>query len=390
MKESKDVDPDTENSIVRREELTRGRLRNSQPTADGSTTPVYVDRRGRNYVADRPLTAAEIWFDPPQAVYIVDTAVHTTTFQHDLPTREEAFSFAAAVTVSWQVHEPNDAVETGLANAEDVYKPILLEQMRKISRQFDVESSAEAERAVNSAYAERSADLPQGLLLRRCTVTLSLDAEARQHIAKRTVAARAREDRERQHAETLAESERALKESEREHELATLQAKHRHDLERQAEAHTVELNKMRMDFYADALRQGSLGLFAMRMNQNPQDVDGVIKLIMQEYAMSFDAAREFLRTAMEGGAVNPRHVAGAVAQAADSLTRMMRRADGGLAALPDGAALHVPADGSDKDVPGPERPLLASPGQTAPQRATSGDTVPPARADKDDDDDPPV
>ncbi|MFF3752746.1 hypothetical protein ACFYYH_20160 [Streptomyces sp. NPDC002018] len=310
--------------ILRRRDVSRASLRREPLVAEGNTVLVYVDRRGRRFVADRQLTASEIWFDTPRVVYVVDTAIHHESFMLELPSREEAFSFRAQVDLSWQVRNADAAVEAGIGDAESVYRPFLQQQMRSISRRFGVEMSADAEHEINIHFGGGPRELPQGLGLLSCVVALALDSATQTHIANRTLADRELETRERDHTRKIKETHRTEAEGEAEHRIVQLQAKQRQQLESLEEEHRISLQKMRMEFYDDALKDERFGLIKLRLEQNRDDIDGVIDLVMRQQQVDYDGAREFLRAAMDGGVVNPKHVAVAVTQAAEALTQGMR------------------------------------------------------------------
>jgi hypothetical protein len=311
--------------ILRREEVSRASLRRSQPVAEGNTVLVYVDRRGRRFVADRPLTAAEIWFETPSVVYVVDTGVHHEEFGFDLPSKEEAFSFRATVELAWQIQDPDEAVKARISDAQSVYRPYLQRPLRRISRNHGVENSAAAEHEINDEFAEGPHHLGQGLYLLNCTVTLALDSGAQHHIAERTKAKWNDEITLREHTSKLESTVRQELEAEAEHLIAQLRAGHEQERLKQAEEHRIALQKLRLERYDEVLKDERWGLIKLRLEGNPDDVDGVIDLIMRQKQVDYEGARGILKAGLDGGVVTPKQVAGVVAQATDFLTQGLRR-----------------------------------------------------------------
>jgi hypothetical protein len=345
------VSPDAQTEIVRRFAVDRASLRRDQRVTEGNTAIVFVDRRGRMFVADRALTAAEIWFDAPRVMYEVDTGVHHDSFSLGLPSSEEAFSFQADISVSWQVRDPKAAVEALLDDAGPVYQPLVRQELRRISRRFDIEDSAGAEQAIASEFVCERQQLPHGLVMRACSVTLSLDAGTQRHIADRTHTRRAQENRQREHEARLVETGLTKIEEDAAHQLERLRKEKELEMERMQEEHRIALQTMRMEFYDNALQDERYGLIKLRLERSPDDIDGVIDLVARHRQLPWEEARVFLATAIEGGLVGPKHVAGLVYQATETLTEGMR--NGGLREenrkeLMQPDASHVPGRSGDE------------------------------------------
>ncbi|MFC9911234.1 hypothetical protein [Streptomyces sp. NPDC059862] len=319
---------DGRTDIIRRHKVSRATLRREQRVTEGNTVIVFVDKRGRMFVADRALTAGEIWFDAPQVMYEVDTGVHHDSFSLELPSSEEAFSFRADIAMSWQVRDPKAAVEARLADVGSIYRPLVQQELRRISRRFAIEDSAGAEDAINAEFVCERLRLPHGLGLLACSVTLGLDSGTQAHIAARTLKKRAKESREQEHEAKLAEADFSAIEEDVAHRLRRRRKQEELELERMHEEHRIALQTMRMEFYDQALQDERYGLIKLRLERSPDDVDGVIELVQRHRQIPWEEARAFLATAIDGGLVGTRDVAGLVYQAAETLTDGMR--EGGL------------------------------------------------------------
>ncbi|MGP4087484.1 hypothetical protein [Streptomyces sp. KR55] len=158
--------------------------------------------------------------------------------------------------------------------------------------------------------------------------TLGLDSGTQAHIAARTLKKRAKESREQEHEAKLAEADFSAIEEDVAYRLRKRRKQEELELERMHEEHRIALQTMRMEFYDHALQDERYGLIKLRLERSPDDVDGVIELVQRHRQIPWEEARAFLATAIDGGLVGTRDVAGLVYQAAQTLTDGMR--EGGL------------------------------------------------------------
>jgi hypothetical protein len=303
--------------LVRRIDLTRSILRSNPPVATGDTALIYV-KGDHRFLAERDLTASEIWFNPPRTAYLVDVAIHSIAIQTKLPSKVEAFSFDAAISVGWQVGSPLVAIDQNFdddaAVVTAIVRPLLEKKLRTLSRQHAIEDSAGAERTINEWFSDRVFELDQGLVVKRCLATLSLDKEAQIHIANEKRAEWAGKQRVLQHKSIIKNAELGRVESMEEHQLETLQTKHRLDLDSQNHRHELEMKKLTMEFYADLLEQGQVGLLKARLEQHPDDIDSVLNFFLKEKQITFENNRTLWEMAVNRGLVSPTQVTGLVDQ----------------------------------------------------------------------------
>ncbi|MFC9059243.1 hypothetical protein ACFTXB_14460 [Streptomyces sp. NPDC057074] len=317
------MSPHGKTDLVRRHDVDRAALRRAQRVSEGNTVIVFVDKRGRMVVADHALTASEIWFDRPKVMYEVDMGVHHDLLTLELPSVEE-FSFHAEVALSWQVGDATKAIEARLTEAGPVYRPLVHQELRRISERFDIEDRAGAEHALNTEFVCERLALPHGVALRTCSVTLSVDADTRRHIAERTLEKRADEKRRRQHRERVADADLTAAEESAAHQLEELRKQNAFRLAAMQEEHDIAMRTMRMEFYDRALQDERYGLVKIRLEQAPDEVDSVIELVARQRQVPWEEARAFLATAIDGGLVGTKDLAGLVYQAAATLTEGMR------------------------------------------------------------------
>jgi hypothetical protein len=365
--------------LIRRTEVNRKMLLKSRPVPGADTATVFLDKRGRLFESIRPLTPGEIALDTPKVLFEVDTAVHTLTFESQLPAEEQAFNFGAKVVAHWRIGDPKTAVESNLSDPESVVRPGIERQLRKISRAYPIEAGADAEQEMQRHFTGGPAPLTQGVVLVQCDVTLRLDKSTEGHIASRTHAERKRERLESEHRTTQLDTTLAIEQASAKQILEQQKAMFAQKLAAQEEQHRLDVERMKMEFYSQALSEGNMNLIALRLSSNREDVNDVINLFMRQRELDYEGARGMLNSLLENRLVNKRDVADIMARATTVVADHMTRAPFGMdwtsqqAALP---ANHAPAEIA--------APIAAD---VVPQRKAAIDEEPVDDEDDGDDDD---
>ncbi|RKT54811.1 hypothetical protein [Saccharothrix australiensis] len=296
----------TDQGVVREIEVSRSALRKANPSSSGHSAVVCVTRRGEYVTVQGRLTMGELWLTTPREMYVVDISAREDVFKVDLPSQEEAFSFAANLRVRWHVADPVAAVRARLGAPQHSVKQQVEVRLREVSRLFDLESSAAAERRINLDHEHLEIPLHNGVVVDGCRVVLSLDAEAREHIAKRTRARWTRED--------LAITGETEQQS---HLLELQRTSFQRELEALREKHEMDLKMQRMSVYADALRTDNNNLLALRLAGHGEDVNDVIEMIMKQRQLEFNGASAVLNSLLEANLVNRKDVAAIMANASN-------------------------------------------------------------------------
>jgi len=335
------------NPYITRTEPTRGSLLKSRPVPGADSATVFLDKRGRLYGLDRPLTVGEAAWDTPKAVFEVDIAVHPITFELQVPAAEEAFSFNTKVVAHWRIVDPTAAVESNLSNPDLVVRSGVERRLRKISRGFAIEDSADAENAIRAHFAHMPVHLVQGIALVDCMVSLSLDGSTKKHVAARTHAKRERESIKSRHETAQLNTRLSIEQASAQQLLEAQQARFAQEMAAQAEKHKLEIEQMNMQFYSQALGEGNLNLIALRLSSNRDDVNDVINLFMRQRELDYEGARGMLNSLLENRLVNKRDVADIMARAtavvADHMTRApFDMARPVLSATPEMAGIAAP------------------------------------------------
>ncbi len=258
--------------LIISKETTQLRLFRPRPTPEPGIALVLF-REGQPLVTLWPgdrLTSGEISWGNYKTVYKVDITEHSFSFSCALPCQGEAFEFHAQVDVTYSVENPSLIVERNITDSRTVLEPLIVNTMREVSREHDVEQSAEAEKSITERVFEESKKYSTGLKILRFVVKLSLEEDARNHI-------------------------RQLKQIERTKVSERRQA----ELEKQRIELEVERTKMRMEFYSPLIKEGQWQLLALQLANHPDDVAAVAQMIRQQRQADMENQLRALKIMLE-------------------------------------------------------------------------------------------
>ncbi|WP_327109678.1 hypothetical protein OHB12_17505 [Nocardia sp. NBC_01730] len=354
---------DRTRQLIQYAEVQRSAWRAFRPPTDGHAA-VSVDRAGSLTLLTRQPSAGEIFFRPPMGVYWVDVAVHHNSCRFDLPTAEGVFTFTAEVDVTWRVVDPEKAVKDRPATGELVYRPYLEQQLRRLSREYQVEHFAVAEREINDHF-DKPIALDCGISLLSCSVKLSPEAGTHAYLQEATFDHRKAQRREAEHGARMHTAHLQSSENETQHGLQLQTSHQSYELTKFAQQRSLELEQQRMSFYAEAIERGDLSPLAHRLASNRSDVNEVIGLMMQQKQVEFDAAHAMLKALLNQNLVNKRDVQDILAHASAAIADQVN-----------------PASVGSGSVAPPKAELVVSPMAALMQNAEVLD-----RSDENDDDD---
>ncbi len=276
----------------------------------------------------RQPSAGEIFFRPPTGVYWVDIAVHHNSCRFDLPTAEGVFTFTAEVDVAWRVTEPEQAVKDRPVSGEQVYRPYLERQLRRLSREYAVEHFAIAEREINDHF-DKPINLDCGISLMSCSVKLSPEASTHAYLQEATFDHRKAQRREAEHGARMHAAQLQTSENESQHGLQMQTSHQRYELTKFTQQRSLELEQQRMSFYADAIERGDLGPLAYRLASNRSDVNEVIELMMQQKQVGFDAAHSIVKALLNQNLVDKRDAQEILAHVSPKIADLVSPASAG-------------------------------------------------------------
>ena len=264
------------------------------PPARAHVAVVLVHKKGNHEVLWPHNRHRHRSFHRPRTVYEVDLGLHHTTIETELPSKGDAFTFNAAITIQWRVIDPSAVTAHRVTDIKDIVSSHLLRQLRSIARKFDITESAEAEDEINEQTGSRAIvdaghnhvgeSLPDeednnyigteyGLWV-RSIVQLTLDEPTIEHVAK------------------IKKLSRALEEEKAEHELRMLR-----------EEHENRIRQDRMDIYRKIIAAGDFERFALQVANNPDDIGAIDAIIRDEQEVSRRDTIDFVARMVESGVV---------------------------------------------------------------------------------------
>ena len=269
----------TYNPIIGKEKAHRLRLFQPRPTPEPGVAVVLFGE-GQPLVTLWPgdrLTAGEVRWGNYKTIHTVDVTEHSFGFNCTLPCESDAFDFHAEVQVTCSVDDPATIVERNVTDARAVLEPLIVSTMRSISRDYNVEESAAAERVITQALEGESYQV--GLQLNRLVIKLSLEEDARAHI-------------------------RRLKQIERDKERERREA----ELDKLHDELEIERMRVKMDFYSPLIEGGHWQLLALQLTNHPEDVATVAQMLNQQRQAEMDHQLKALKIMLEEDALEAFHI----------------------------------------------------------------------------------
>lgn len=192
-----------------------------------------------------------------RARFEVDISSHHDTVRCSLPSRGDAFHFDSRFFLDWRVTNPAAVVEYRISNGLELCYARLTEQLRTISRRYDIKDCAQAESDINNVMNQTPFILPEGITVHRFFAQLGMDDATRKAIQEMFGA---------QHDNVTA----AVK--------STGQQVVR-DIEQEG---NLRRDQERMEAMQAAM-QGNYHLLAIHLSQHPDDTGSLIDMIRSVY-----------------------------------------------------------------------------------------------------------
>ncbi|HEX6074381.1 MAG TPA: hypothetical protein VFZ32_03840 [Micromonosporaceae bacterium] len=237
---------------------------------------VMITRQGdfRTYTGDRQPTLRELLLAGFHTLYEVDCGVRQNRHVTELPSSGDAFAFQVEIDLSWRVASPEKVVRGSFHHISQGILPRVLHEMRRISRQYDIEKVNEAEVAINECFAGVPLGVEYGIT-GSVLVRLSMDAATKRH------------------ASQLLDVERRLDLERRTQQLRLLQ-----------EEHQGRLVDDRVQRYRAIIGAGDINQFALQLAQTPEDVPTVVKMLRDEQLINKSETVDFVTKLVKSGAID--------------------------------------------------------------------------------------
>jgi len=277
---------DTYNPIFSREQIRGGQLFQQRPVPDAQTALVFSGE-GQPLLTithgQRGITRGEMLWGKYNLLYKVDMTEHPLSFRCDLPCATDAFDFHADVRFTCAVRDQEMIVRRNVTDVRQALDPLIVEVMRSMSRNYQVEESEFAEREIGNRV--KNAVYDAGFQLNRFVLTLSLEQEARQRI------------REKRDIQDRAELEKTRIQSsiQREQEMQKLHL--------QRQQFEMDLIKLKMEFYSPLLKAGNWQMLALQLAQNPGDVQIILQQLNQQKQIEREHQMKMLKMLLDADAL---------------------------------------------------------------------------------------
>lgn len=118
--------------------------------------------------------------------YKVDITEHSCIFNYELISQSDIYKFVAEFSVTYFVGNPSDVVNKSINNPEEKIRNFIKDESDYITKRYDIEKKVEAEDRINDVlYAKLKEEMrDQGIVIKKCRASLSLNKEAHEHLRK--------------------------------------------------------------------------------------------------------------------------------------------------------------------------------------------------------------
>ncbi len=303
------------NPIIGREELSRWRT----PVPDANTALVFIGDGQPTFTiteGQKGLTKGEILWGKYSLIYKVNLSDFPIAFNCNLPCATDAFDFQAEVRFLVSVRDPEIIVRRNITDLYSVLEPLITDEMRRISRKYQVEQSGGAEEEISANLKTKIYD--EGFNFKNLTVQLSLEEEARERIRRKKRLIEEYE-LEKTHIQQEAGIQSQRKRYERQEEQASLldemqtqmlrqnleNKKTQFELEqaRQQELFQLEMMKQRTEVYSTMLQAGQWQLLALQLAQRPEDVPLIIESLNRQKQIEREHKIKTLKVLIDTNAI---------------------------------------------------------------------------------------
>ncbi|MFE7617304.1 hypothetical protein [Streptomyces sp. NPDC057496] len=311
------------------------------------------------------------------AVYEVDMGVHPVREEITLPSDDDAFEFAVAVELSWQVVDPARFVASRHRDVPRLLVGELERAARAVTRRFPVSRSAAAEEALLREVHAQGVPGARAGLTADWTVRLRGDREVIDHVRRmRSIDHEATEQIRAEHLgrehdaaidrrvreQDVLQSGRAAEFEEQQHRLRLRQQRWQHTEEvdrARARLELQQVNEEKIAFYEKHLEQGGVRAWALLLADRPGDISTVVASLRQDQLEMIKAQLELAKELLKGDSAEGHELEAPKVQAFQAMVDVLdQRLPGVTARSTAGGRLTV---SMPQDAPGTEAPRYGGP-----------------------------
>ena len=291
------MDKITYNPILDKKDLSGWRLFQKRPIPEpgnalvfsGEGQPLLTLTQGQ-----KGLTSGEMFWGKYNWLYKVDLTEHPLEFKFDLPCKSDAYDFHTEVNFICSVRDSAMIVERNVNDVRQWLEPKIIDALRRISRNYEVNQSGIAEREMSPIVSQKIYD--QGFTVSDLVLKVSLEDEARTEI-------RNRKRRETANQEEKTQLQNQLEIEKHKQELEKQRFEFELEKERQRQQFEAEMRQQKAKMYGEMLQSGQLQLLAFQLAQNPQDIAGVVQYLNQQQQSEREHQLNILKTLLDADAL---------------------------------------------------------------------------------------
>jgi hypothetical protein len=283
---------ETFNPILSQEDVRGWSLTKEIPVPAPNTVLVLSRSGGELSVishTDKPISFSRFKFGGYNFLYKIDVGEYVLKIDCSLPSKTSGFDFPTTVEITCSVFDPQIIVRAGTQDVASVLKARLINEMKQISRDYDLRENAMAEKDINRSVRRRVVDErcfdELGLRIPQLIASLQIDSSAIGSIKQVTLI-------ELGEAASLAEKQAQLRLAQAE-EIAQLKLD--------------ELKRMRasanQEHYEKLLQGGEASLLAAYLAQNPDNIASLIDRLDQQKRIASGSNMEMLKIMIEEDAI---------------------------------------------------------------------------------------
>lgn len=298
---------ETFNPILSQEDVRGWSLTKEIPVPSPSTVLV-LSRSGDELEVishtDKPISFSRFKFGRYNFLYKIDMAEYVLIIACSLPSKTPGFEFPTTVEITCSVFDPKIIVRAGTQDVASVLKARLIDEMKQISRDYNLRDNAIAEKDINRSVRRRVIDERRfddlGLRIPQLVASLQIDSSVIDDIRQ----------------ETRTELQAAVAMANIEAELKLKQA------EELAQFKLDELKRMRslaqQKHYENLLEGGERSILAAYLAQNPENISEIISRFDQLKQLASGGNMELLKIMIQEDALEG-------SQLGDAGMRVLRR-----------------------------------------------------------------
>lgn len=305
---------ETFNPILSKEDVRGWSLTKQIPVPEPNTVLVLSRSGGELQVVShesKPISFSKFKFGGYNFLYKVDTGEHVLKIDCSLPSKVSGFDFPTSVEITCSVSSPQAIIKAGTEDVGSVLKARLINEMKGISRDYDLREDAMAEKDINRSVRRRVVEdrcfEDLGLKISQLTASLQIDASA-VDLIKGTTFIKLNED------VSLAEKQTELR-------LRAAQLRIE-EAEEMAQLKLDELKRIRasasQEHYEKLLQGGESSMLAAYLAQNPDNIATLISRLDQQKQIASGSNMEMLKIMIEEDALEG-------SQLSDASGRVLRR-----------------------------------------------------------------